>query len=369
MGIALKELDEGRWTRDLRDPNTLADDLGTAGCFVGPRVGPFPRTQGQKEDYVIRRLLVACKRADGLSWPLRIRAEKETDHEPDFLLIWPDGHSLGVEVVEAGEEAYQAWLTGTEEIREAGGPNVVHVPFDASTDRTVDELCRAIDSKVSKFDSGAYRRPDACDLVVYDNTSWGGFLDKSSLIEAVRGRSGSFTGRFRQVHIVFGRAVWLDALGNRAEPVDVSGAYEIDFAKWLFEQAEVLRGGALEKVDRNNIAEELEDLGRSERRALASHLRNLILHLLNWEHQSSERSTSWANSIDNARSETYELLTESPSLRADLRRLVDQSYARARKLASRETDLGLEEFPEICPYKLEQLLDPEFYPDGGGRDD
>ena len=53
--------DEPRWQRTLFEPDTLADDLGIIGASVGPRTGPHKRTKGEKEDYVLRRLLAAWK--------------------------------------------------------------------------------------------------------------------------------------------------------------------------------------------------------------------------------------------------------------------------------------------------------------------
>ena len=69
--------------------------------------------------------------------------------------------------------------------------------------------------------------------------------------------------------------------------------YEDDLAAWAENNAALLRQGRLAEIDIDNIAEELEDLGKSERRALASHLRDLILHLLKWEFQPSRRCPSW----------------------------------------------------------------------------
>ncbi len=283
MSVHLKHLAKPRWDREIRSADTLADDLGVLGSWVGPRTGPLKRTKGQKEDYVLRRLLVAWKKVGELRWPIHLRAQLDDDGLPDFLFTWPDGGTLGVEITEAGEEDYQRWLTEEE---------AAVILFDASTSRRVEEIKRAIQRKTEKYDAGAYRDPEACDLLVYDNTAWGGFLDKRDLMSGL-GRPNQLLGRFRQVHLVSGQIVVLDLFGELL-CVDVSNTYEIDYAGWIFEQVERLRRGAASELDLAHIAEELEDLGRSERRALRSHLRDLLMHLLKWEHQPERRGVSWS---------------------------------------------------------------------------
>ncbi len=355
MSVHLKDLAKPRWDREIRSADTLADDLGVLGSWVGPRTGPLKRTKGQKEDYVLRRLLVAWKNVGGLRWPVHLRARMDDEGIPDFLFTWPDGETLGVEITEAGEEDYQRWLTEEE---------AAVIPFDASTSRGVEEIKQAIQRKTETYDAGAYRDPEACDLLVYDNTAWGGFLDKRDLMSGL-GRPNQLLGRFRQVHLVSGQIVVLDLFGEFL-CVDVSNTYEIDYAGWIFEQVEGLRRGAASELDLAHIAEELEDLGRSERRALRSHLRNLLMHLLKWEHQPERRGASWSATTNIARSEIDELLTESPSLRGDLKKSLGKQYERARQAASRETGLPTDIFPETCAYAREQVIDPEFFPDGRG---
>ena len=118
--VTVKAAVDPRWFRTLNAPETLADDLGALGAWVGPRTGPDKRTHGQKEDYVLRRLLVAWKLTGRLRFPIEVRATTDEEGGPDFLLFGPDGQTLGVEVTEAGEEDYQAWLTRTESDRAVG---------------------------------------------------------------------------------------------------------------------------------------------------------------------------------------------------------------------------------------------------------
>ena len=90
------------------------------------------------------------------------------------------------------------------------------------------------------------------------------------------------------------------------------------------------------------------------------------MHLLKWEHPPDKRGVSWSATIDIARSEIDELLTESPSLRGVLKEGLAREYERAVRLASKETGLSAENVPEACAFTLEQLIDPEFFPDGRG---
>jgi hypothetical protein len=351
--------DEPRWQRTLYRPDTLADDLGIIGASVGPRTGPHKRTKGEKEDYVLRRLLAAWKISGRLKFPVDIQAEQSVPLEPDFVLMLANGDSLGVEITEAGEERYQQWLTHAEpEIRSG---KVVHIPFEADTRRTASEISRAIAAKVKKFDAGSYRQ-SPCHLVVYDNTSWGGFLNKSELVDLVRHHNG-LVGRFVEVHLVFNQRVFLDVFG-RAELLDVSESYEIDVPRWASAQARRLRESADGWVglDRHNIAGELDDLGKSERRALASQVRNLLIHLLKYEFKPTKRSASWRLSIDNARAELDEILSESPSLGADLALTIERQYRRARAGVAVQTKLAVATFPETCPYSRKQLLDEAYLP-------
>lgn len=350
-----------RWELTLRRPQTLDEDLGFIGETVGPRTGPDKRTKGQKEDYVLRRLLAAWRIVGEFRFPATARAHSDAAHQPDFLFSWAAYDSLGLEVTEAGEENYQAWLTATEADREAGGKRIHEVPLEASTPRTAAEIKRAIARKIANFDDGSYREASACDLVVYDNTAWGGFLDKREVIEAV-GRPNDLMGRFRQVHIVFESVVCLDLFGAR-RLINIRNAYEADFTGWLFDQADRLEHGRMQEVDAEHMAEELRDLGNEKRSAVASHLRNLLFHLLKWQHQQTHRTESWRLSIDNARSELYERLTKSPSLRPFFADVFQREYLRARRTAAAETGIPLATFPETCPYRPDEVLDPEYLPE------
>ena len=148
-----------------------------------------------------------------------------------------------------------------------------------------------------------------------------------------------------------------------SSPPPIADLYEADYSRWLFENARLLRDGRFSEADIENIAEELEDMGRSEKRAVASHLAVLLTHLLKWQFQPDQRSSSWRGSIYNARSSVGDLLSESPSLRNRVPELVTDRYRIARNNAIIETGLAEDTLPLDCPYTPEQVLDPDFWPE------
>ncbi len=146
-------------------------------------------------------------------------------------------------------------------------------------------------------------------------------------------------------------------------PLFKSSQDESDYHDWLVAQAAHLRAHSFAELDAETIAEELEDMGRSERRAVESHLKNLLLHLLKWSTQTKRRSRSWRDSIDTARDALFDLLDDSPSLRSQLAEFVERQYPRARRSAANQTGLVETKFPLRCPFLVHQILDPEFLPE------
>ncbi len=138
---------------------------------------------------------------------------------------------------------------------------------------------------------------------------------------------------------------------------------EHDYHAWLLEQAARLRARQFDQIDCEGIVEELEDTGRSERRAVESHLKNLLIHLSKWAKQKQRRSGSWRDSIDNARDALADLLQDSPSLRPQLTEFVKRQYPRAGRSAANQTGLAGAAFPTTCPFRSEDILDTEFLPE------
>ncbi|MFB2937118.1 DUF29 domain-containing protein [Aerosakkonemataceae cyanobacterium BLCC-F154] len=140
-----------------------------------------------------------------------------------------------------------------------------------------------------------------------------------------------------------------------------SSTHENDFYAWTQEQAHLLKTGQLQQIDRQNIAEELEDMGCFEKRQLESRLEVLIMHLLKWQFQPNLRSRSWELTIKEQRLRLEKLLQKNPSLQPNLTEIIEDIYPLATLSAERETGLSL--FPETCPYTLTDILSPEFFPE------
>ena len=143
-----------------------------------------------------------------------------------------------------------------------------------------------------------------------------------------------------------------------------SAEYEEDFYAWTVEQAHLLRSGNFSAIDAANIAEEIESMGRSDRRELKSRLVGLIMHLLKWRHQPAARSRSWSATIDEQRLQIEGLIDELPSLRPLAATMIPEAYAIARARAIGETGLADEAFPGVCPFAPEEVLSQTFFPEG-----
>ena len=144
------------------------------------------------------------------------------------------------------------------------------------------------------------------------------------------------------------------------------GAYDRDFHAWTLQQAELIRRRSANEVDWENVAEEIESLGRRERSELRRRLEVLLQHLLKWEFQADARSRSWSNIIAVQRRDTADHLADNPSLRSVEAELFERAYRTARYDASTETDLDLDVFPADPPFTLEQALDPDWLPGDAG---
>ena len=138
--------------------------------------------------------------------------------------------------------------------------------------------------------------------------------------------------------------------------------YETDFYAWTIEQASFLRDSAWDCLDISNLVEEIESLGRQEQRELLNRLGVLLGHLLKWEFQPGKRSKSWFATIREQRRRVLKLLEKSPSLHPFFPEALEEAYQDALDLAVRETSLDYKDFPPLCPYNLEQILDFEYFP-------
>jgi hypothetical protein len=139
--------------------------------------------------------------------------------------------------------------------------------------------------------------------------------------------------------------------------------YDLDFYAWSREQAGLLRAGQIERADIEKIAEEIESMGRTERRELIGRLTILLTHLLKWRFQPALRGRSWRLSIEGQRLDIEDHLADNPSLKSELIAAIAQAYRRALIEASRETGLDGSTFPPACPYAFEEMMSPDFWPD------
>jgi hypothetical protein len=138
--------------------------------------------------------------------------------------------------------------------------------------------------------------------------------------------------------------------------------YDEDFYGWTIATAQLMREGKMNELDIENLIEEIESMGRSEKRQLVNRLSVLITHLLKWHYQPSLQGRSWHLTIEHQRRQLKKLFKGNPSLKNKSKEILKESYEDACIQAESETGLLRSVFPSNCPYTFEQCLDEEFYP-------
>jgi Domain of unknown function DUF29 len=146
----------------------------------------------------------------------------------------------------------------------------------------------------------------------------------------------------------------------------VKPLYDTDFYQWTQTQAAAIRARDIAALDLEHLAEEIESLGKRDRRAVQSYLEVIVQHLLKWAYQPDRRGRSWEKSLIQARHRLGKLLRENPSLANQVPGFLAEGYPHARRLAAVETGLPLTTFQETCPWVGEQVLDEEFWPEAAG---
>jgi len=139
--------------------------------------------------------------------------------------------------------------------------------------------------------------------------------------------------------------------------------YDTDFYAWANEQAALLRAGRWSEADVENIVEEIESMGKRERRELISRLTVLLVHLLKWRYQQGLSGRSWALTIEQQRLRISKHLAQNPSLKSQLGEAMADAYEDARIDAERETHLARATFPVACPFTFDEATNPDFWPD------
>ncbi len=135
--------------------------------------------------------------------------------------------------------------------------------------------------------------------------------------------------------------------------------YDQDYCLWLENTVEQLKQKKLNRIDWENLIEEIESLGKSQKNALQSNLRILLMHLLKWQYQRDRRSNSWSYTITEHNIRINKAFQESPSLKRYFIEIFDDCYQDARKLAAKETGLDIDIFPVDCPFSQQDVLDSD----------
>jgi cobyrinic acid a,c-diamide synthase len=142
----------------------------------------------------------------------------------------------------------------------------------------------------------------------------------------------------------------------------MSGLYDTDVYTWAMKQADALRRRSANEVDWDNVAEEIESVGKGELRELRSRYLVLLTHLLKWLYQPENRGASWQTTIAIQRLDAADVLAENPGLKPLRDEAFAFAYRRARLEAAKETGLPLETFSETNPFTLAQAMDEDFFP-------
>jgi Domain of unknown function DUF29 len=142
-----------------------------------------------------------------------------------------------------------------------------------------------------------------------------------------------------------------------------STLYETDFYAWTREQGRLLRERRWAELDLDGLVDEVECIGRSEKREIGDRLTILLAHLLKWKYQPGHRGTNWTGPIFEHRGQLASILEGSPSLWSFFREQVEDRYLSGRLLAAKESGIAFGLFPEGCPFSTDQVLDLHFFPE------
>jgi hypothetical protein len=142
-------------------------------------------------------------------------------------------------------------------------------------------------------------------------------------------------------------------------------SYETDVIAWANEQAALIRAGRFDMLDLDHIADEIEDVGKSEQRELESRMAVLLAHLVKWQYQPDRRGNSWRHTITEQRRRVVQRIQKTPSLIVDLNNLDWWSgvWADTLDIATRETGFLYERFPQKCPWEYSQITSTDFWPE------
>ena len=142
----------------------------------------------------------------------------------------------------------------------------------------------------------------------------------------------------------------------------IKDLYDQDYYLWIMRTIELLNKKKFSELDLTNLVEEIEDMGKSEKKSITSNLRILLMHLLKYKYQSDKQTNSWLFTIVEHRKRLQEAFKVSPSLRRYYEEVFLDCYQDARELASAETGLSMQIFSEVRPFTPEEALNPNYLP-------
>lgn len=145
----------------------------------------------------------------------------------------------------------------------------------------------------------------------------------------------------------------------------VTSLYDTDFVGWTQVQAEALRARRLDRLDVDNLIEEIESMGKQQQAELTNRLAVLLAHLLKWQHQPDERplhGRSWQLTVKEQRLQIARHMRKNPSLKPFVPEAMDDAYREAAVIAARESALPESAFPARCPYSFDQATAFDWMP-------
>jgi hypothetical protein len=152
-------------------------------------------------------------------------------------------------------------------------------------------------------------------------------------------------------------------MADQVEAQRANTLYETDFYEWTQEQARLLRERRFDDLDLENLVDEVESVGSSEKREIRNRLTVLLAHLLKWKFQPGLRGKSWRRTINEQRRMLQEIVKTSPSLRRYLQSQAREMYMSGCLAASEETGIALGAFPEQTPFSPDEVMGSDFYPE------
>jgi len=141
-----------------------------------------------------------------------------------------------------------------------------------------------------------------------------------------------------------------------------STLYNQDYYQWIQETVKLLEQRNFQKLDLDNLIEEIQDLALNEKQTIETNLIVVLKLLLKWQYQPEQLSGEIKASIRRHRYQIRDDLKVSPSLKTYLSEIWLESYQEARLQAADETELAIATFPEQCPYTIENILNTDYLP-------